>query len=312
MTEQRRGSGQGRPPAKRSGASGGQHARARRSRTGAGRARGRGRSRSGGRRRLELGIARRGAPGRQGWRPARPGDPGRPGRDRAPGHRWGLRALRRRPARRGDREKRGAKRPTNAARQRVRANARRCGPSASAPSTTRSRAAPGARRRPPPRPARRRKRGPADVQQEMAKVAGRNANRALGTLDGRGRRLRPRPRAGDAADPPAAARAAARFAQRPRARRPRAVPDRQLRRRGQGARGLRRPERLGRPEPRPHGLLPGPAPVAQGRGAVARAGRGVADRRARRRGPHRLRRRARRPGPAPRGARPAAQAGRAA
>ena len=29
---------------------------------------------------------------------------------------------------------------------------------------------------------RRRKRGPADVQQEMAKVAGRNANRALGTL----------------------------------------------------------------------------------------------------------------------------------
>ena len=42
-----------------------------------------------------------------------------------------------------------------------------------------------------------------------------------------------------------------------------------------------------------------------------RAGRGVADRRARRRGPHRLRRRARRPGPAARGARPAAQAGRA-
>ena len=43
---------------------------------------------------------------------------------------------------------------------------------------------------------------------------------------------------------------------------------------------------------------------------LAGAGRGVADGRARRRGPHRLRRRARRPGPPPRGARPAAQAGR--
>jgi hypothetical protein len=39
------------------------------------------------------------------------------------------------------------------------------------------------RRSQPPAPSkRRRKRGPADVQQEMARVAGRNANRALGTL----------------------------------------------------------------------------------------------------------------------------------
>ena len=36
-------------------------------------------------------------------------------------------------------------------------------------------------------------------------------------------------------------------------------------------------ERLGRPAPRPDGLLPGPAPVAQGRGALARAGGGVAE-----------------------------------
>ena len=131
------------------------------------------------------------------------------------------------------------------------------------------------------------------------------------TAHGRRRRLRQRPRAGDAAHPAPAPRAAARLAERARAHRPGPVPHRQLRRGGQGARGVRRADRRGRPAPRAHGLLPRPAPVAEGRGALAGAGRGVADRGARHRGPHRLRRRARRPGPVPRGARPAAQAGRA-
>ena len=53
---------------------------------------------------------------------------------------------------------------------------------------------------PPPR-----KRGPADVQQEMAKVAGRNANRALGTLMAAADAFAHDRRARDAADPPAAA-----------------------------------------------------------------------------------------------------------
>ena len=242
MTEQRRGGSQGRPPAKRSGAAGGAAAVS-------GRAHGRVRraKRSGGvgwqDRAVGLGAARsvsgsavrdacRRPKGAKGGDRRDQGTRGGRGESARRRHGWGLRALCRRPARRGDQGASGAPSvPTTADRARARGSARRCGPSASAPSATRSR---GARRRGQPSAPtrRRRKRGPADVQQEMAKVAGRNANRALGTLmaaadafahDRERETLRIlRPLREQLPDSP----------ERPRAHRARAVPARQLRRRG--------------------------------------------------------------------------------
>ena len=93
--------------------------------------------------------------------------------------------------------------------------------------------------------------------------------------------------------------------------RPRAVPARQLPRRGEGARGVRRAHRLGRPAPGAHGLLPGAAAVARVEelwaelAAVSPSPELVTE------GRIVLRRRARRPGPPRRGASRCSAAGRA-
>ena len=93
-------------------------------------------------------------------------------------------------------------------------------------------------------------------------------------------------------------RRAARRAERARAVRARALPPRPLPGGGEGARGLRRAHRLGRPAPGPDGLLPRPAPLAEGRRAAGQELAAVSPiAGARHRGPHRRRRRARRPRP---------------
>ena len=179
----------------------------------------------------------------------------------------------------------------------MRPGARHCGPSASAGSR-RSRSRRERRRgRAPAKPRRRRRSGPADVEQEIMRLGGRNGERLFKRLM-------------DAAD----AYAHDREREALRLLRPLRdqVPDspsvrelvglcqyrrRELQRGGEGARGLRRALRRRRPEPGVDGLLPRPAPVAEGRDRVGGARGGVAVGRRRRRRSHRLRRRACRPGP---------------
>ena len=188
MAEQRRGGGQGRPPAKRSGA-------VRRGGHGSGGRTGRPGAKRPARSRPVTGAVRRGGRGereRRGSRARRPAvDQGE--RRRRAGRRderraavTGGRLRARTPSTGATRRRRDERRGAEPCRRPpaelgARASARRCGRSASARSaTTKPR---GTRRGQPSAPTRRRrKRGPADVQQEMAKVAGRNANRALGTL----------------------------------------------------------------------------------------------------------------------------------
>ena len=170
MTEQRRGSGQGRPPAKRGGASGGS-SRGSGGRSSGGRSSGSG-SRTGGQ------GAKGGDRRDQGARGGR-GDAARRTEGRRQGGGFGPYAVDQRDEE--TREKRGAKRsedrgPTSGSGERpaLRTVGKR---------TERDQKPRGTRRAKQSAPTRRRrKRGPADVQQELAKVAGRNANRALGTL----------------------------------------------------------------------------------------------------------------------------------
>ena len=160
MTEQRRGSGQGRPVAKRSGASGGA-------------------SRGSGGRNGGSGGRSSGSGSRAGGQKGRGDSRNDPPPRRTAGGGFGPYSVDERDEEtREKRTNRGRPAGTKAAapgrpalrttgkrtvRDDTPRNARRA-----ASSTTATR--------------RRRKRGPADVQQELAKVAGRNANRALGTL----------------------------------------------------------------------------------------------------------------------------------
>ena len=198
MTEQRRGSGQGRPPAKRSGASGGRSAG-----SGARVARRRARGGSGGGRSRWTAADRRLERSRVATASGEPGSrergaraEGAKGGDRRDqGTRGGRGETARRVTGGGfgpyavdqrdeeTREKRGAKRSDE--RRPSRGHGRALGAADRRQAHRPRREAARARRRtrrPTTPTRRRRKRGPADVQQEMAKVAGRNANRALGTL----------------------------------------------------------------------------------------------------------------------------------
>lgn len=196
MADQRRGSSQGRPPARRAtsstggrkpapsprkgsaGAAKGSGARegsARKGSGGAGRGSGTGRSSGTGGAGRSTGSGSRAGSSRAGS--SRDGSRGETGARRKEGGGFGPYAVDRRDEEtREKRAGRGTRRPSE--RPGERPALRTVGKRTERDTTPRkprraTGAAPGKRRR---------KRGPADVQQEMARVAGRNANRALGTL----------------------------------------------------------------------------------------------------------------------------------
>jgi hypothetical protein len=183
MANERRCSGQGRPPAKRSGTTGGRKpAVSPRSGTRKGAAPGGSGGRSSGGR--SSGTSAQGGQGGQGGRrgsgSGREGGRGEGSTRRKEGGGFGPFSVDRRDEetreKRAVRKGSGSRRPTE--RSGERPALRTVGKRTERDTTPRK-----SRRAQQSAPTkRRRKRGPADVQQEMARVAGRNANRAFGTL----------------------------------------------------------------------------------------------------------------------------------
>jgi len=179
MTEQRRGGGQGRPPARRSGSTGGRKGGSGTAGSG-GRAGASGGRSSGSGSRAGGQGAGRGDRRDQGTRGGR----GDATTRRKEGGGFGPYSVDRRDEE--TREQRGTRsrgagtsdRRQPSARDGERPALRTVGKRTERDTTPR----PSRRAQPSAPTRRRRKRGPSDVQQEMAKLAGRNANRALGTL----------------------------------------------------------------------------------------------------------------------------------